>query len=361
MLDRRKFIKNTSLLIGSSLLPWSSLYANSSKRKIGVCLVGLGGYSTDILAPALQLTQHCKLTGIVTGSPWKIPIWQERYSILDKNIYSYETMKDIANNPDIDVIYIVVPTGLHAKYAIEAANTGKHVWCEKPMAKTAEECKAIIDACKKNKVKLTIGYRMQHEPNTQTVMQWASSKPYGSIKTIYAEIGYNVRNVQKTWRLDAKLGGGTMYDLGVYALNASRYSSGEEPISVSATQMTTRPDIFTETDETTHFTLHFPSGAIAHGKTSVGKSMHRLYVDCDTGWYTLQPFSMYSGVEGKTSDGKLLNQYINNQQAQQMDDDALAILNNTPVIVSGEEGMKDIVIVEAIYKAAKSGQTITLS
>ncbi|AXT51635.1 gfo/Idh/MocA family oxidoreductase [Aquimarina sp. BL5] len=359
-LDRRTFIKNTSLLLGSSLLPYSNLFASSSKKQLGVCLVALGNYSTTVLAPALQLTKHCRLTGIVTGTPSKIPIWQKKYNIPDKNVYSYNTMDHIANNPEIDILYIVLPTGLHAKYAIKAANTGKHVWCEKPMAKTEEECLSIIKACQKNKVKLSIGYRMQHEPNTQQIIKWATTKPYGDIKTVYAEIGYNVGNPAKSWRLDSELGGGTMYDLGVYSLNAARYTTGEEPISVIAEQMTTRPKIFTETDETTHFTLEFPSGAVAHGKTSVGHDMHRLRVDSDNGWYQLQPFSMYSGVQGETSDGKLLNTYIENQQAKQMDDDALSILNNTNVLVPGEEGMKDIRIVEAIYNSAKSNRKINL-
>ncbi len=359
-LNRRTFIKTSSLALGYSLLPFTNIYSNTGQKQIGVCLVGLGNYSTTVLAPALQITKHCKLTGIVTGSPWKIPKWQKRYNLPDKNVYSYDTMHEIANNPDIDVIYIVVPTGLHAKYAIRAANAGKHVWCEKPMAKTEAECQSIIDACTKNKVKLMIGYRMQHEPNTRTIIGWAATKPFGKIKTVRAEIGYNVSNPARTWRLDAALGGGTMYDLGVYALNAARYTTGEEPISVTAKQMTTRPEIFTETDETTHFTLAFPSGAIAHGKTSVGKSMHELYIDCENGWYTLAPFSMYAGVQGKASDGTLLTIPVRSQQAIQMDDDALAIINDTPVMVPGEEGIKDIKIVEAIYKAAKSGRKISL-
>ncbi|TPN86272.1 Gfo/Idh/MocA family protein [Aquimarina algicola] len=359
MQDRRQFIRKTGLVVVSSLLPLPNMFGNTSK-KLNVCLVGLGNYSKTVLAPALRLTKYCKLNAIVTGTPSKIPKWQKKYGIPDQNVYNYETMHQIANNPDIDVIYIVVPTGLHAKYAIIAANTGKHVWCEKPMAKTEAECQNIIDACTKNKVKLSIGYRMQHEPNTRTVISWGKTRPFGAIKTLRAEIGYNVSNPKKSWRLDADLGGGTMYDLGVYALNAARYTTAEEPVSVIATQMTTRPKIFTETDETTHFTLEFLSGAIAHGKTSVGKSMHELYVDCEKGWYTLAPFSMYAGVQGKASNGTLLNKPINNQQARQMDDDALAILNDTPVMVPGEEGMKDIRIVEAIYKSAKSGALISL-
>ena len=149
---RRSFIKKSSLFLGGALLPFPGDIFSPSKEKLGVALVGLGYYSTDLLAPALQLTDYCELRGIVTGSPEKIPVWQKRYGIKDSNVYNYKNMQEIANNDDIDVIYIVLPTGLHAKYAIKAANTGKHVWCEKPMARTAKECQQIIDACHKNNV-----------------------------------------------------------------------------------------------------------------------------------------------------------------------------------------------------------------
>ncbi|GAA4276695.1 Gfo/Idh/MocA family protein [Aquimarina mytili] len=359
-LNRRTFIKNTGLLLGYSMLPYSNLYSSTSQKPLGVCLVGLGYYSTDLLAPALQLTKHCKLTGIVTGSPWKIPKWQKRYGILDKNVYNYQNMNRIADNPDIDVIYIVLPTGLHAKYAIKAAQTGKHVWCEKPMARTTSECQAIIDACTKNKVKLSIGYRMQHEPNTQQIIKWANTQPYGKIKTITAEAGY-YDSRSDHWKQNKALGGGAMYDMGVYPLNATRYVTGEEPIAVLKAEHTTkRPKIYTEVDETTHFTLEFPSGAIAKCKTSFGAGMNTLRVDCQNGSYGLRPFQAYGGIRGKASDGVLLNHSIPNQQAKQMDDDALAIINNTSVLVPGEEGMKDIRIVEAIYQAASSGEKIVL-
>ena len=129
-INRRIFIRNIGLATGYNLLPYSHLFANSQYKKLGVCLVGLGNYSASILAPSLQSTKHCELKRIVTGTLSKIPVWWKKYGISDKNIYSYNTMHEIANNPDIDVIYIVLPTGLHAEYTIKAANTGKHVWCE---------------------------------------------------------------------------------------------------------------------------------------------------------------------------------------------------------------------------------------
>ncbi|MDX1544948.1 MAG: Gfo/Idh/MocA family oxidoreductase, partial [Christiangramia sp.] len=305
MNNRRDFIKKSGLFLTAAMLPFPACISPKSYKKLGVALVGLGYYSTDLLAPALQQTEHCELRGIVTGSPEKIPVWQRRYDIKDSNVYNYENMNEIANNDDIDVIYIVLPTGLHAKYAIIAANTGKHVWCEKPMARTAEECRQIIDACNKNGVKLSIGYRMQHEKNTQTIMKWAETKPYGKIQHVISEAGYNGGTINP-WKLEKDMGGGAIYDMGVYSINAARYSTGLEPVAVSATQSTRRPEIFDEVDETTTFKLEFPEGIIVDGKTSFGENLNNLEVTCENGWYYLRPMQSYSGVRGQTSDGKIL-------------------------------------------------------
>lgn len=353
MMNRRTFLRQSAIITASAGFP--SILLPKTKDTVGVALVGLGYYSGQLLAPALQQTKHCKLTGIVTGSPWKIPEWQERYGIKDSNVYNYETMHRIADNPDIDVIYIVLPTGLHSEYAIIAANTGKHVWCEKPMARTHDECLAIIDACRKNKVQLTIGYRMQHEPSTRTIMGYAKERPFGKIKHVMAEAGYRDGRSDH-WKQKKEMGGGAMYDMGVYPLNAARYAMGAEPVAVrDARHETTRPKIYTEVDETTYFTLEFPDGAIADCQTSFGKGLNTLRVDCVDGWYELSPFQSYSGIQGETSSGIQFSDKVANQQANQMDNDALAILNNTDVLVPGEEGAKDIRIVEAIYRSADDG------
>jgi len=360
---RRKFIKDIAVTAGTSMILSSSSWANiilpQKPKKLGVALVGLGYYSKDLLAPALLQTSHCKLMGIVTGSPQKIPNWQRRYGIGDKNVYNYENMSEIANNDAIDVIYIVLPTGLHSEYGVIAANTGKHVWCEKPMARTAAECQALIDASSKNNVKLSIGYRMQHEPNTQTIMKYAQTKPFGKIVTGKAEAGY-FDGRKDHWKQNKALGGGAMYDMGVYPLNAARYSTGEEPKAVTARHETTRPDIYHEVDETTYFDLEFPGGAIIQCITSFGMGMNELKLFCENGWYGLKPFQSYSGIRGTASDGTAFNKSIPNQQAKQMDDDALAIINDTDVLVPGEEGLRDIRIVEAIYKSAKEGRRVPL-
>jgi glucose-fructose oxidoreductase len=362
MMKRRKFIGETlagvtglalaSNAFGTILLP-------QKKEKLGVALVGLGYYSNDLLAPALQQTQRCYLAGIVTGTPEKEKTWKLKYNIPAKNIYNYGNFDSIANNPDIDVIYVVLPPSMHAEYVVRAANAGKHVWCEKPMAMTVTECQKMIDACKQNNVKLSIGYRMQHEPNTQEIIKFRKEKTYGKVLTVSAAAGY-FDGRSNHWKQRKSMGGGSMYDMGVYPLNATRYSTGLEPVAVTARQSTVRPEIYTEVDETMNFELEFPNGITAACETSFGKGMNDLEVKCSKGWYKLSPFQSYSGIQGATSDGRVLNAVIPNQQARQMDDDALAIINSTPVLVPGEEGLKDIRVVEAIYRSVAQKRKVQI-
>ncbi len=356
-ISRRTFL--TGLGAGSLVLPYRNAFAK--KKKLGVALVGLGYYSSDLLAPALQLTQYCELRGIVSGTPAKIPLWQKKYKIKDANVYNYETMHQIANNDDIDVVYVVVPTALHLKYARIAADAGKHVWCEKPMAMTVDQCQEMIQHCNKNKVKLSIGYRMQHEPNTQTVMSYARSKPYGKITSLNVQAAYaGSGGADDNWRMQKNMGGGALYDMGVYAINAARYATAKEAISVSAKHHNPVPDIFKEVDPITVFDLEFPGGLVASCMTSVIKPGNELRVNCEKGWYQLSPMQSYSGIEGTTSDGKHLNKTIANQQAAQMDNDALSIIKNEAVRVPGEEGLKDIRIVEAAFSSAATGKKVIL-
>ena len=355
MTNRRSFIKKSGILMAASTFSIPQFMVPENEKKLGVALVGLGYYSRDLLAPALQLTKHCELRGIVTGSPEKIPVWQSKYGISDQNVYNYDTMHEIADNDDIDVIYIVLPNTLHKKYTIIAAEAGKHVWCEKPMATTVKDCEEMIKACDKNKVQLTIGYRMQHEPVTQGIIAMASSKPFGNIRELRAEAGFfNGGGNGTHWKQHKELGGGAMFDMGVYPLNAVRYATGLEPISVSARMENSRPDLF-KVDETTYFELEFPNGIRAACKTSFAENLNHLKVDCKEGWYELKPFQSYSGVSGRAVNGDMYQAFKGNQQARQMDDDAIAILTHKPALVPGEEGLKDIKVVEAIFESSQKG------
>jgi len=359
MIQRRKFIKQAAFgAVTAAAAGFPHILNRKKKERLGVALVGLGYYSTDLLAPALQLTKNCYLAGIVTGSPEKAERWKKQHNLPDKNIYTYQNFDKIADNPDIDVVYIVLPPFMHAAFAQRAANAGKHVWCEKPMAMTAAECEAMIKACADNKVKLAIGYRMQHEPNTQEIIGYRKNQTFGKIKLVTAAAGYFDPRSDH-WKQDRSKGGGAMFDMGVYPLNAVRYVTGEEPIAVLAQEKTTRPEIYTKADETTIFQLEFPSGALAMCTTSLGMNMNYLHVTAEQGWYKLEPFQSYSGIQGESSKGKL-NLKIPNQQAKQMDDDALAIMNNTALIVPGEEGWRDIRVVDAIHLSATEGRRVVI-
>lgn len=359
-LSRREFTRNLVLsTAGLALAPaFGNIIVPKPKDKLGIALVGLGYYSTDLLAPALQLTKNCYLAGIVTGSPEKAEKWKQKHNIPDKNIYNYQNFDQIANNPDIDVVYVVLPPSMHAEYVIRAAKAGKQVWCEKPMATSVKECEAMIKACRDNKVSLAIGYRMHHEPNTQEIMRFAREKTFGNIRMVSVAAGYFDGRTTH-WKQKKNLGGGVMYDMGVYALQGARYAVGEEPISVVAQHFTNRPEIYKDVDETTLFTLQFPSGAVANCSTSFGMNMNYLYVTYEKGFARLDPFSAYNGIQGSSSKGPL-NFTIENEQAKQMDDDALAIMNKKTMLVPGEEGLRDIRIVEGIYESARTGKIIKL-
>ncbi|MCB0578517.1 MAG: Gfo/Idh/MocA family oxidoreductase [Phaeodactylibacter sp.] len=354
---RRQFIHTLSLGAGALMLP--NILCRPQKDRLGIALVGLGYYSTDLLAPALRQTRHCYLAGIVTGSPGKIPVWQKEYGIPDRNVYDYENFDRIADNPEIDIVYVVLPTSMHSEYCVRAANAGKHVFCEKPMARTVAECEAAIRACRYNRVSLAVGYRMQHEPNTQELIRIGREQVFGRPTLVKASAGY-YDGRSDHWKQKKAMGGGAMYDMGVYPLNAARYCTGEEPIAVTARHSTKRPEIYTEVDETTHFELEFPGGARAECATSLGMSMNDLRVDYENGWAELSPFQSYSGIRGEASDGRRFDARIPNQQARQMDDDALAIMEGRPMLVPGEEGLRDIRVVEAVYEAARTDTRVEI-
>ena len=289
-ISRKRFLKTAGTAIAVGSFGFPSIILPRRKEKLGVALVGLGRYASGQLAPALRETENCELRGIVTGTPAKIPEWQEQYGIADRNVYSYDTMHEVANNDDIDVIYVVTPPGIHARDAIAGAEAGKHVWCEKPMAMDEQECQSIIDAANKNGVFLSIGYRVQHEPNTRTIIQFGRDETYGPITEVRTGAGYSGAHPDpEDWRRNAELGGGALYDMGVYPINAARFSTGMEPIAVRGEQWSDRDEMYSDVDEFTEFEMEFPNGVMAKGETAFGKSTNYLEVDCEAGWYKLSP------------------------------------------------------------------------
>ncbi len=364
--SRRSFLRNAgAALLTAPALSYLSqpAFAQSlqqSGKPLGIALVGLGGYSKGQLAPALQKTKLIKLTGLVTGTPEKATEWGTKYAIPKKNIYDYKTYDRIADNKDIDVVYVVLPNAMHAEYTIRALEAGKHVICEKPMAVTVKECQQMIDAAKKANKQLAIGYRLHSTPHHQEIMRFGKEKTFGAIKIVETSDGFRIGDPNQ-WRLKKSLaGGGSMMDIGIYALNASRYVTGEEPISVWAQEFKTDPVKFKEVDETILWQLKFPSGAVANSTSTYAASVERLYATCENGWYEMGPCYGYGPIKGRTSKGEMnLPQVVH--QAAQMDDFAQCIISNKPTLVPGEEGLKDVKVIEAIYKSIDTGKLVQIT
>ncbi|NQU85358.1 MAG: Gfo/Idh/MocA family oxidoreductase [Mariniphaga sp.] len=357
--SRRRFIKNASvaaLATGTAGFPFIT-YGKpiSQKSKLGIALVGLGYYSTDLLAPGLQETENCYLAGIVTGTPEKEKIWAEKYSIPKENIYNYQNFDSIAENKDIDVIYVVLPNSMHREYVIRAAKAGKHIICEKPMAMNATECHDMIKACKDAGVSLSIGYRLRYEPYTQQIEKFAREKTYGNIQIVNAATGFYMKRPTEHWKVKAAYGGGAMMDMGVYALQAARYSTGKEPFSVSAQQFNPDPENISEVDETITFQLEFPGGIVANCMTTFSSNVNILKINAQKGTYGLEPFQGYKGQHGFLPRGEKFDFPEKHQQGVQMDEMCKAIMDGRPSLTPGEEGLRDMVIVDAIKKSVKLG------
>jgi len=365
MTTRRDTLKTLGLATGLGLFSPLGLLAGGEpikKDKLGVALVGLGYYSTDLLAPALQLTKHCYLAGIVTGTPAKAEAWKAKYNIPEKNFYNYQNFDSIRDNPDIDVIYIVLPPSMHREYVERAAAAKKQVWCEKPMAVTVAECQAMIDACKANGVSLSIGYRCQHEPNTQAYMKIIREQKLGKVKSVDCAAGYREGRTNH-WKQMREMGGGVIYDMGVYSIQGARLGTQLEPIAVkSAKVWAERPDIYQDgLGEIVEAELEFPGGVIGKVKTSFFENINHLKIECEQGMIEMSPFQGYAGNKGKSPLGEINFPYeVPMQQAMQMDADSLAIMGNKPMPVPGEEGLKDIRIVEAILESASTGKRVVI-
>jgi predicted dehydrogenase len=363
--SRRDFLQKLSFsAIG---LPILGLSGSTSLREfyskpyqgqvLRVAIMGLGSYGTRV-AEAMQSCKKAKLVGVISGTPSKVKEWQSKFNIPAKNCYNYENFDRIKNNPDIDAVYVITPNALHHDQVIRVARAGKHAICEKPMAVNAKEGQEMVDACKKANVKLLVGYRMHFEPKTLEIIRMRKEGELGKIMFFQGLTGFRIGDPNQ-WRLNRELaGGGAMMDIGIYSINGARYMVGEEPIWVTAQETKTDPQKFKEgVDETIQFQLGFPSGAVASCLSTYNMSnLDRFFLNGQEGFAELHPATGYGPIKGRTHKGELTQPHITHQTIQ-MDEMAGIILEGKkPVVpVDGEEGLKDLKIIDAIYAATKSG------
>jgi predicted dehydrogenase len=327
--------------------------------KLGVALVGLGMYSEGQLAPALDKTIHCYLAGAVSGSAHKLEIWKEKFGLKEGACYTYHNFDTIKDNPAIDIIYVALPNSLHAEFVVAAARAGKHVICEKPMAITVEDCDRMIAACKEAGKMLSIGYRLHFEPHNKEAMRLGQQRVFGSVKLV--EAAHSLNKVEG-WQSDKKLaGGGPLMDVGIYCVQAARYVTGSEPVAVTAQEGLKKDHTkFKDVEESIEWQMEMADGSIAHCSSSYSVKENRFRVEAERGWFELSPAYPYSGVKGKTSEGEMNFPQVP-QQALQMDDFALCIKEGRQTSVPGEEGRQDVKVLQAIYKAMKTGERVEIN
>src|SRR5688572_5866660 len=239
MLSRKKFITRLGMGTAGAALaatlpsfitnPFNTLVEEGKKLNIALC--GLGRYA-GYLADGLETASHCRLAGIVPGTPAKAVAWKAKYNLPDKNIYDYQNFDEIASNKEIDLVYVVLPNAMHKEFTIRAAKAGKHVIVEKPMAITVSDCREMIAACKTAGVQLAVGYRLHYEPYHIELKRLGQQKVFGQVRLVEASLGYKGSHPSE-WRLKRALsGGGPLMNLGVYCVQSNRYVLGEEPIAV---------------------------------------------------------------------------------------------------------------------------------
>jgi predicted dehydrogenase len=301
----------------------------------------------------------------VSGHPDKAAKLALRYGVNQKNIYNYQNYDSLKDNPEVDIIYIVLPNGMHCEYTVRGLQAGKHVLTEKPMANSPNECQQMIDAGHKFNRKLMVAYRCRYEPYNQEAIRMARSNELGKTKVILADAGFNMSDPNQ-WRLKKDLaGGGSLMDIGIYALQAARYLTGEEPAEVNAMMYSTPGDPrFKEVEEAINFQLRFPSGILANCTSSYGYAWQSHYrVVKSEGWIQMDPATAYSGLRMRVHHENTIEEKdlpVVDHFAAEMEHMSSCVMENKEPLTPGEEGLRDLTIMKALYEAAKTGRTVKL-
>ena len=339
-------------------------------QRVGFAVVGLGELSLSAVLPALCQTKKAKLTALVSGSPEKARTLAREYGVPERGLYNYQNFDTIRDNPDVQVVYVILPNSMHHEFVLRAAGAGKHVLCEKPMATNVRECEEMIAACQRADRKLMIAYRIQYEPHNHLMRKMVRDKTFGSVRMVEGVNGQNQGDPNQ-WRHKLALaGGGSLPDVGLYCLNTTRFLLGEEPTEVFATLTQPKDDPrFQEVEDVVTFQLRFPSGVLANLATGYSYHETRRYkVLAERGTFGLDPAFSYKGLRAQVSHANGAVEVREeprveekDQFALEMDHMAECVRENQTPFTPGEEGLQDHRIMAAIYESAREGRVVKLA
>jgi predicted dehydrogenase len=325
-------------------------------KKIRYAVVGLGHIAQTAVLPAFEHAENSELAGFITGHPEKDRELSERYRV---NAYTYDDLEKALDAERIDAVYIATPNILHREHAKRAARSGAHVLCEKPMATTEEDCRAMMRAAEENNVKLMIAYRLHFNDANLRAVDLAQSGELGDLRYFGSLFGLQVKAGNIRVRKD--LGGGTLYDIGIYCINAARYLFRDEPIEVVGLTAKNGEERFTEVEEMTGAIMRFPDERLAMFTCSFGSADVAEYdlvgtrgrLRLENAYEYLGELKCVTTIDGKTAEKTFKP---GDQFAPELIYFSDCILNDRPPEPSGNEGLADVRVINAIYESAKTGQ-----
>jgi predicted dehydrogenase len=332
-----------------------------AKNKLGYAVIGLGALSQTAVLPAFAHTKRSELVALVTGDKAKGKSFAQKFDV--KHVFGYEDFAQCLALPEVEAIYIAIPPGRNEEFAVAAANAGKHVLCEKPLAASVAQARSMVETCRKNSVQLMTAYRKYFDPATVRLKKMITSGELGRIDVIHA-LFTELRTFgdkSPSWMFERELsGGGPLADLGVYCLNTSRWLVDEDPASATAIGWARDPRRYAEVEEGISFRLDFASGLILQGTTSYSAGFSSfIHVHGEKGWAELAP--AFAFEEERRMSGKIASKWFTKKYAPldefalELDYFARCVRKNKKPEPDGEQGLRDMIIMEAIYRSAQEG------
>jgi predicted dehydrogenase len=338
----------------------------AAAKRIGFAVVGLGQIAEQAILPAFRHSGRAQLVAVVSGDERKAQRLAAKFGASD--YYTYDDYVLCLNHPQVQAVFIATNNGSHAYFTIRAAAVGKHVLCEKPMANTVEECQQMIEACRASSVRLMIAYRKYFEPASVALKKLVTSGRLGRLKIIHSAFTIFLPPGRKApaWRFNRKLaGGGSLVDVGVYCVNTVRWLTGKEPTEATAYAWTLDPASFSEVEENVAFQLKFPGGLVLQASSSFGAAPASfLHVHGEKGWAALDP--AYSFDEERRLFGKIGGRWFEkkfrvvDEFALELDAFAEAIRRGRDPEPDGNEGLRDVAVMQAIYRAARENRPVPI-
>jgi glucose-fructose oxidoreductase len=326
-------------------------------------VVGLGHIAQAAVLPAFKhAKRNSTLAALVSSDPKKLKQLSRRYGAT--RTCSYDDVDELFSSGEIDAVYIALPNDMHKEYTIRAARAGLHVLCEKPMAVTASECEEMIGAARDANVKLMIAYRLHFERANLEVAKHARGGKLGELRFFTSDFAMQVSDDNIRLNPPEK-GGGPLYDIGIYCINAARYCIGEEPVEVFATATRSKDRRFREVDETVTATLRFPDERLASFTCSFGAADRSVYSVTGTkGSITLDPAYEYAvglGYRMKIGNRERQKKFGKSDQfAPELLYFSDCVIKDREPEPSGEEGLADVQIIEAMLESISSGQPVSV-